>query len=322
MSLASLTITVAAVLLAACGGAEVDASADRDDSQHIGTILYASDRDNRPPENEELFGAINRLDLYRTEVPGGSTMRLSDDLEPDLGPECSPGGARIAVGRGRENRADLFVLDARGAHARAPFVAGPNRISASWAPDGRRVAFTRFVGAEGREQYDVYVGDVDSGRERLVVGGRTRDRSPAWSPGGDEIAFLRATDQYGIENDLYVVAVSGGHPRRVFRNVQSARPAWSPTGRELAIVRNVDGSTSVWIVELERGRARKLTKRSLENPQDSPAWSPDGRWIAFTETAGIALVHPDGTGYLRLELPVQFPGVVGWILYTTPSWCD
>ena len=79
-------------------------------------------------------------------------------------------------------------------------------------------------------------------------------------------------------------------------------------------------------MDVESGDTRKLTpKGQIENPQAQPAWSPDGDFIAFEETAGIALVKPDGSDYRQLPLePQQFPlekGIADWVAWSDPTWC-
>jgi TolB protein len=59
---------------------------------------------------------------------------------------------------------------------------------------------------------------------------------------------------------------------------QDYSPAWSPDGRRIAFASVRGGLTpSIWVMNADGARQRRLTRLSGEYP----AWSPDGRAIAF-----------------------------------------
>jgi len=71
----------------------------------------------------------------------------------------------------------------------------------------------------------------------------------------------------------------------------------SPDGRRLAVGAGAGGSLNIWIKQLDRGPATRLT---FGNRDRRPAWSPDGRLVAFIrDTTGTSLVYAhaaDGSG--------------------------
>lgn len=94
-------------------------------------------------------------------------------------------------------------------------------------------------------------------------------------------------------------------------------PAWSPDGTRIAFTRTRDGRRSIYVMRADGSGLRRLTNGRFD---DDAAWSPDGRWIAYVSTAGIRLVHPDGTGSRSVPgTGVQKPNC-SEIFGTTPSW--
>ena len=196
-----------------------------------------------------------------------------------------------------------------------------NDYQPTWSPSGDRIAFAR---------------DDPDGRPRLYVvgsrGGPVRRLvewvdavSPTWSH-GDRIAFLRASEPNDVHYDLYVTDVDGRARRRIFQGVSNGQISWSPGDDQLAVTRNVGGFTRIWIVSVEARRARRLTDSPYDEPQGSPSWSPSGDLIAFSETAGLAVAHPDGTGHRGLRTgPGAFERdgevMLDWVTYTQPTWC-
>src|SRR5690606_5134805 len=63
-----------------------------------------------------------------------------------------------------------------------------------------------------------------------------------------------------------------------------ATPAWSPDGRHIAFSGSDRGITDLYIVEVESGALRRLTRDRFGDLQ--PTWSPDGRTIAFVTDRG------------------------------------
>ncbi|ODS52866.1 MAG: hypothetical protein ABS36_15465 [Acidobacteria bacterium SCN 69-37] len=137
----------------------------------------------------------------------------------------------------------------------------------AWSPDGRRVAFT----SDAAGNADIWIQEVGQPLPVAVTTSSSTDWQPAWSPDGRWLAFRSERDGGGV----YVVAASGGEPRRV--TTFGFRPRWSPSGASLLLASSIlDVSKStMWIVPAAGGSPRVLRPDVL-GAYASPhvAWRP------------------------------------------------
>ncbi len=120
---------------------------------------------------------------------------------------------------------------------------------------------------------DVYVKDLDSGEERLLVNDGAPSR-PAWSPTGNWLAFVTGPTDAGFQ-DLRVVRA---HPpaTRVFE-ARALHWAWSPKDDRLAYADASDNS--FWLYDPEAGEQRQLLAADLN--RGGFVWSPAGDQLAI-----------------------------------------
>ena len=159
----------------------------------------------------------------------------------------------------------------------------------SWAPDGRKLAVTRF--GSGIDVLDVRTGSVRRLKRTSKV-----DDAPVWSPDGKTIVFQRRVTATNWE--LYRIDPTGRGVRRLTRDpLQQVNPAWSPDGSRLAFAEQQ--KTGNWAMSNMKidGSDRRLLTDSRISSQD-PSWSPDGKKIALVLQDGlrdsIAVIDADG----------------------------
>ncbi|MER0240639.1 hypothetical protein AAHZ94_01075 [Streptomyces sp. HSW2009] len=210
----------------------------------------------------------------------------------------------------------------------------------TYAPDGRRIAFTAFEGAYGQRLQQIWTAEADgTGAAVLPLAERgplDRDTDPTFSPDGKYLAFTRTSpDGAGGMTPgrvLIADAATGAIVNRITppagQGLGDAQPTWSPDGTVLAFTRNQAGYRGVkhvWTVPRDRpGEQRDLSATGCPEGcrviDDSPAFSPDGRTVVFNrksndtkERGGLLLTSVAGDG-CRVLLPTaarDVPGACG-----------
>ena len=109
------------------------------------------------------------------------------------------------------------------------------------------------------------------------------------SPDGKWVAYTVATPDFDANrnaSNLWMVATAGGDPLQLTQSGHDSSPVWSPDGKTIAFLSSRSGDSQVYLLSLDGGEAKPLTK--LSTGADLVKWSPDGKTIAFTSS-----VYPD-----------------------------
>ena len=146
----------------------------------------------------------------------------------------------------------------------------------SIAPDGKSFVFAGETG----EGYDIYFQRVGGKTaQNLTPNSPATDTQPAYSPNGELIAFRSDREEKGI----YLMTEGGENVRRL--TDFGFHPSWSPDGKEIVVsnfgrdqpnVREV-GNNGLWIVNVESGAKREVSKVEAS----FPTWSPHNKRIAY-----------------------------------------
>jgi len=174
---------------------------------------------------------------------------------------------------GSQPARELDRFDA-GRQAFAPYLAGVPARWVSFSADGQWAAYC--------DVSDVHHGTVwrtrIDGREPLQLTFAPMNASaPRLSPDGRQIAF--SAEIPGKGTAIYVVAASGGEPKRVLPpNEIDTSPKWSPQGDELLFYRKSPGPPALYKLDLKK-QLCSLVPNS-QRLGDEFSLSPDGRYIA------------------------------------------
>ncbi len=169
------------------------------------------------------------------------------------------------------------------------------------APEGPRLAFVSLTDSKQNEVRLESVDPSGSGRVGLLHANLGRGVGPvpffgpSWSADGTRVFFGAFAGKR--RQAIYAIRSDGSGLRSIPRTKGATNPVLSPDGHTLAFARSrfrfdIDvhhpgktrfyASTTTWIVDLDSGRTRQLTRwrNGLENTPAS--FSPDGSTLALT----------------------------------------
>ena len=193
-------------------------------------------------------------------------------------------------------KAQLFTVRPDGT-GRRQLTRGPTEaLNAEWSPDGRSIAFERFVQAEERAAVALMATD-GSGIRELTPTGYQGD--PSFTPDGSSIVFTR--DPIPGDNGIWLLGTDGNGLRRLTRNPFSCcdeGAAVSPDGKTVTFARGrrLNGQRALFAVGIDGKGLKRLTPWQLGPPRH--AWSPNGKRIVATiqgDSANVVTMRRDGS---------------------------
>jgi Tol biopolymer transport system component len=185
-------------------------------------------------------------------------------------------------------------------------------------PAGPRLTFVEA----GDAGFKMINSDPAGGDRRVMVGGSVTRRllpfpfsRPSWSSDGARVAFA-GIEPSGKEArlDLYTAAADGSEVTKLPGTGNGLSPVLSPDGRTLAFARErerearrprrgmvpVFQSTSIWLLDLDRGAVSQLTPWRNGGFDFPSSFSPDGSTLAISRERrhhpSAVAVRLDGSG--------------------------
>lgn len=180
----------------------------------------------------------------------------------------------LAEGAGTQQpRYRLQIADADGQRPRTLYSSDQPILSASWSPDGSRVAYVSFE--TGRPS--IVLQNVDgSGRQRLTSF-RGINGSPVFSPDGKQLALVLSRSG---DPEIFLMNLQTGKLRRITRHPAiDTEPSWSPDGKYLVFTSDRGGKPQIYQLELATNFLERLTFVGDYNAR--ARLLPDGRHLVF-----------------------------------------
>jgi eukaryotic-like serine/threonine-protein kinase len=244
-------------------------------------------------------GASN---LWLQPLNGSPPTQITSGPGPDTFPSIARDGtlaflnsrSRFVLSLYRSDSAESSVLLSDSSKLWAP----------AFSPDGQEIAFSRD---EPDGSWYIWITRVDEPSARQLTFGKVPEIYPRFTPDGSHLYF----STWGPEPLRIWQVLRKGGPAKPFAPQATLSDSYAdiaPDGRSIVFARTEEKVAHIYIQSADgSGSARRV----LDSPATVPRWSPDGHWIAFCPdrgfTAGVFLVHPDGSGLHRVTSTGGWP---------------
>jgi Tol biopolymer transport system component/DNA-binding winged helix-turn-helix (wHTH) protein len=240
-----------------------------------------------PDGNQVAFTEINgrqNSGIYTSLVGGEGSLRLSSN-PADCCAAWSPDIREIAFLRRHDDQQDIYVVPAIGGAERRLYSTSRTAYPAlAWSPDGQLLAFSQSTSGNLSTAITLLSLSDSSTRTLTSPPDAYLDRNPAFSVDGTQLAFIRGTVA-GVANDVYVVPISGGNPRRVtFDNRPLAGLTWAAPCGDLIYASIRGSSAALWRVPASGGTPSIVSDAGLM--AYSPSVSRNGSELAYQQAVG------------------------------------
>jgi Tol biopolymer transport system component/DNA-binding winged helix-turn-helix (wHTH) protein len=158
----------------------------------------------------------------------------------------------------------------------------------TFSPDGSQVAFA--WDGEQQDNSDIYVKLVGSSDVRRLTTHAAVDSAPQWSPDGKWIAYARSESP--TSSQIRLMSSLGGSDRALSHFPLRAPATWSPDGRYVVAGRAseagaADQSNGIYLIPVEIGEPRLITRAVAPANDAWPAFSTDGRHLAYASCQDV-----------------------------------
>ena len=182
-----------------------------------------------------------------------------------------------------------------------------------YSPDGKRLAFVVMEPAKGQNRKrHIWIHEADTDGSRQFTYSEKSESGPRWSPDGKTLGFL---SDRGEAQQIYLMRGDGGEGVALTKGKNGVRGfEWSPDGKRIAyiapdakseaeekkekdkddahVVDKEDKRGRLWIVNVETGETKALTKPSWEVRQI--AWLHNGAQLVMEATE-----HPESDQFTQ-----------------------
>ncbi|HEX9109446.1 MAG TPA: PDZ domain-containing protein, partial [Longimicrobiales bacterium] len=233
-----------------------------------------------PAVSADRIAFVYAGDVWIVPKAGGSAERLTSAKGEESFPRFSPDGAQVAFSGNYDGNVDLYVIPTLGGQARRVTHDPAPDLMNEWSPDGKSLLFASSMTSEKDRFNKLFLVSAGGGLPRVLP--MPYGDFGALSPDGKQIVYTPSTTD--------------------FRTWKRYRGGWMQ---------------DLWLFDLEKGSARKLTDGKANYTQ--PMWH--GATLYFMSDRGAnernnlwAMTPSDPSGKMRQvtsfeEYDVRFPSI-------------
>ncbi len=185
----------------------------------------------------------------------------------------------------------LAIMDQDGANHRFLTNGQTIVLTPRFAPDRQSLVYMSYSDNRPR----VYVYNVGSGTQRLVIDQPNMTFAPRFSPDSKYIVFSMAV---GGNTDIYRVSAGGGPATRLTTSPGiDTGASYSPDGSKIVFESDRSGGQQLYVMNADGSNQNRISFGG--GRYGTPVWSPRGDLIAFTKLGGafnIGIMGIDGSG--------------------------
>lgn len=217
-----------------------------------------------------VYSVLDQRAIFMTDLTTGAQRNISAPpaSAQDVTPTVAPDGRSLMFARIYGAGTDLYSMPLGGGSLKRVTVGRGNNVKPSFSPTGDRIVFT----SDRVGNPEVYISDADGTNPEALTsptyGERSHRAEAKWSPNGQLVAY---TSRMSDVNQVMLLTLVGLSVKQITSDGRNEQPSWAPDSRHLVVTSNRTGSRQLWVVDIETGRSRQLTRGSEAR---LGAWSP------------------------------------------------
>jgi Tol biopolymer transport system component len=239
--------------------------------------------------------------LWSVKLDHAKESQLTSDAGLELWPDAAPDGETVAfqATRARTNATPLncLILAKSLKSDAAPTQLATEGFAPLWSPDGKQVAFLRYVNgvnnlwlvhAGGGDAKQLTTASVTFGGVSQLPYNRIETQDFQWSP--DSTRLIYCSDSSGAAN-VWQIGIDGSAATQLSDNANASvrlfNPTWSPDGQRVAWLarsRQKQVSWSIWVIN--EGQQKQMFQS--ESILGLVGWSPSGQELIVKSVPGEA----------------------------------
>ncbi len=284
------------------------------DAQALVKGWYELSKKNQLTISVHLFDVLSQKEIlskkFYTHVKSlhETIHKISNEIYRALTGEEGIFDTKIAFVGNRTKNKEIYAMDLDGRNVVQLTSNKSINLSPDWSRDGKKIAFTSFMGGKGSS---LYIGDLETKNIKGFDMLRGTVIGPVFNTGGNLIAMTyeeRSSKRGYSQKDKVGIFLFDPLTNRLNKLTRgfaiNVSPSFSPDGREVVFSSNRSGRVHIYKKQVSAGaKPVRLTFKGIRNVD--PAWSPKGDKIAFAgmDTDGhydIFVMNTDGSSLQRL----------------------